>query len=72
MAAATVKALACPEARLPAVYPHAPAAYQHELTVLQQQRGGVSPGHTPSASTLGGTGEGRGPPSLPSLAGPRR
>ncbi|XP_030895956.1 ras GTPase-activating-like protein IQGAP3 [Leptonychotes weddellii] len=40
VAAATVKALACPEARLPAVYPHAPAAYQHELTVLQQQRGG--------------------------------
>nr|XP_035974136.1 ras GTPase-activating-like protein IQGAP3 isoform X3 [Halichoerus grypus] len=40
VAAATVKALACPEARLPAVYPRAPAAYQHELTVLQQQRGG--------------------------------
>ncbi|XP_027946103.1 ras GTPase-activating-like protein IQGAP3 isoform X1 [Eumetopias jubatus] len=40
VAAATVKELMCPEAQLPRVYPRAPTMYQHELMMLQQQRGG--------------------------------
>ncbi|XP_045310452.1 ras GTPase-activating-like protein IQGAP3 isoform X3 [Leopardus geoffroyi] len=40
VAAATVAELMCPEARLPPVCPRAPAVYQQELAVLQQQQGG--------------------------------
>lgn len=43
VAADTVAELMCPEARLPPVCPRAPAVYQQELAVLQQQQGGVSP-----------------------------
>ncbi|XP_049490744.1 ras GTPase-activating-like protein IQGAP3 [Panthera uncia] len=40
VAADTVAELMCPEARLPPVCPRAPAVYQQELAVLQQQQGG--------------------------------
>nr|XP_021493377.1 ras GTPase-activating-like protein IQGAP3 isoform X1 [Meriones unguiculatus] len=40
VAADTVKELMCPEARLPQVYPLAPAVYQQELAVLQKQQHG--------------------------------
>ncbi|XP_042781503.1 ras GTPase-activating-like protein IQGAP3 isoform X2 [Panthera leo] len=40
VAADTVAGLMCPEARLPPVCPRAPAVYQQELAVLQQQQGG--------------------------------
>ncbi|XP_039107328.1 ras GTPase-activating-like protein IQGAP3 isoform X2 [Hyaena hyaena] len=40
VAADTVAELMCPEARLPPVCPRAPAVYQRELAVLQQQQGG--------------------------------
>ncbi|KAF0880586.1 IQGA3 protein, partial [Crocuta crocuta] len=42
VAADTVAELMCPEARLPPVCPRAPAVYQRELAVLQQQQGGLS------------------------------